>query len=113
MITRYEWVMGPTLISAAERTEFHHGKGKLLPIGPRAWIYVGQVRDLELGGIVGWAMRAGGNDANSHLRLQEFAEMFPRAADWMRKTPADGAARCPTGWTFPAAGSPFERGLVI
>ena len=113
MSTRYEWVMGPTLISAAERTEFHHGKGKLEAVGPRLWLYVGQVRDLELGGIVNWTMRAEGNSANAHLRLGEFITMFPRATDWMRRTPADDAAPCPKGWTFPVVGSSFEQGLVI
>ena len=90
MSTRYEWVMGPTLISAAERTEFHHGKGKLEAVGPRLWLYVGQVRDLELGGIVNWTMRAEGNSANAHLRLGEFIAMFPRATDWMRSAPRAG-----------------------
>ena len=113
MKTRDEWVMGPTLVSTPVKVEWHAGQAKLKRTGTLRFL-VGQVRDLELGGNpIHWAMRADPNPDRARIAKWDFEEMYPRASDWMRKTPEAVPMHIPHGWTFAEPGSSFEQGLVI
>lgn len=113
MITRYQWVTGPELVSRFERMEFHHGKGVIEPKGRQIRMFVGQIRDVELGHLLNWAIASPANPVNARIELREHAEQLARAADWSHRMKSGSASGFPKGWTLPEAGSSFERGIIL
>ncbi len=110
---RYEWVSGPSIISRFERSEFNAGKGVLEPKGRQIRMLVGQVRDKELGIVLNWAIESSRNPLNARIELRDHADALPSAPDWSSRIKSGAASGFPKGWTLPAAGSEFVRGLII
>lgn len=111
MSTRYEWLMGPLVVSGPKATQWHAGKAKLERRGTVRLI-IGQVRDTELKLVLNWVMTAPDNVLRAKLMAKEYADSKERAPDWMPKTPNGQPLQIPKGWTPPKPGAPFEQGLV-
>ncbi len=112
MSARYEWVMGPIIVTGPRKVHWHAGKAVLARTGTVRLI-LGQVRDTELAQTFNWVMGASENALRAKGQRDDFAAGTPRAEDWMPRTPELLSIEFPKGWTAPAPRSPFERGLVI
>lgn len=111
--SRYEWVTGPVVLRQPTAREYHAGKGKLETTATRRFL-AGQIRDKALGIVVNWAMSAPSAILQARLLAHQYSAELPRADDWMPTSmvPAH-KGEIPAGWTFPAAGSEIETGMVV